>query len=164
MASRRRDTLPVRSHVTPTASTREPMPHVTLPCQFCGTLNKVDAAKAQLGPKCAECGKPFLLDRPVKVSEQQFDTTVLQSEIPVLVDFYADWCGPCRVMAPVLDEIAQREAGRLLVVKVDTDRAPSVSQRYGIRSIPFFGRFEQGKLVKTAIGAVGRAGLADLAA
>ena len=139
------------------------MPHVTLPCQFCGTLNKVDAAKAAHGPKCAECSRPFLLDRPVKVTEEQFDTTVLQSDLPVLVDFYADWCGPCRVMAPVLDEIAHSHAGQLLVVKVDTDRAPAISQRYGIRSIPFFGRFEHGKLVRTAVGAVGRSGLEQLA-
>jgi thioredoxin 2 len=140
------------------------MPAVTIPCQFCGTLNKVNAEKIDQGPKCAECGKPFLLDRPIKVDEAQFDATVLKSEIPVLVDFYADWCGPCRAMAPALDEIAQARAGKLLVVKIDTDRSPGVSARYGIRSIPFFGRFEHGALVKTALGAVGKAGLRDLAA
>lgn len=140
------------------------MTMITIPCQFCGTLNNVDADRHAQGPKCAACAKPFLLDRPIKVAEEQFDQTVLQSEIPVLVDFYADWCGPCRVMAPVLDEIANESAGRLLVVKIDTDRAPAISQKYGIRSIPFFGRFEGGKLVKTAVGAVGRTGLKDLAA
>ncbi len=80
----------------------------------------------------------------------------------MLVDFYADWCGPCRVMAPVLDEIAGANAGKLLVAKVDTEASPAVSQRYGIRSIPFFGRFENGQMVKTAVGAVGREGLAEL--
>ena len=139
------------------------MPHVTLACQFCGKLNKVDLRRHAQRPKCADCGKPFLVDRPVSVQEEHFDTTVLKSEVPVLVDFYADWCGPCRRMAPVLDEIAQDKAGKLLVAKVDTDRSPSVSQRYGIRSIPFFGRFEHGQMVKTAVGAVGRAGLVGLA-
>ena len=119
--------------------------------------------KATNRPKCAECSKPFLLDRPVKVLEEHFDTSVLKAEVPVLVDFNADWCGPCKMMAPILDEIAAREVGKLLVAKVDTDRSPGISQRYGIRSIPYFGRFENGQLVKTAVGAVGREGLAGLA-
>jgi thioredoxin 2 len=139
------------------------MAYVTLACQFCDTLNRVDLDRAGQRPKCANCGKPFLLDRPVKVSEAHFDTTVLEAEVPVLVDFYADWCGPCRLMAPILDEIARDEAGKLLVAKVDTDRSPAVSQRYAIRSIPFFARFENGKLVKSVVGAVGREGLRELA-
>ena len=139
------------------------MAYVTLACQFCGTLNRVDAARHAQGPKCSECGKPFWLDRPVKVLEEHFDRTVLASEVPVLVDFYADWCGPCKAMAPLLDEIAHDRAGTVLVAKVDTDRAPGLSQRYGIRSIPFFGRFEHGKLVKSAVGAVPRAALQALA-
>jgi thioredoxin 2 len=140
------------------------MPSVTLPCQFCTTLNRIDTTKITQGPKCAECGRPFLLDRPIKVEEAAFDAAVLKSDLPVLVDFYADWCGPCRMMAPYLDEIAREQQGRLLVVKVDTDRSPDISARYDIRSIPFFGRFEHGELVKTVVGAVGKAGLKDLAA
>src|SRR3990172_8672452 len=140
------------------------MATVTLACQFCTTLNKVALDRADQSPKCAECGKPFLLDRPVKVEEAHFDATVLKSEVPVLVDFYADWCGPCRMMAPILDEIARDNAGRLIVAKVDTDRSPQVSMRYGVRSIPYFARFEKGQLVKHAVGAVGREGLKDLAA
>lgn len=139
-----------------------PMPNVTLACQFCGQLNRIDLARYDQRPKCASCGKPFLLDRPVKVNEEHFDATVLDAEVPVLVDFYADWCAPCRMMAPALDEIAAERAGRLLVAKVDTDRSPGVSQRYGIRSIPFFGRFEGGRLVKTVVGAVGKRGLEEL--
>lgn len=128
--------------------------HVTLACQFCDTKNKVDLQRHAHRPTCAECGKPFLLDRPVKVAEEHFDTTVLEADVPVLVDFYADWCSPCRLMAPVVDEIARDKAGEILVAKVDTDRAPALSQRYGIRGIPFFGRFEDGKLVQTVVGAV----------
>lgn len=140
------------------------MAYVTVACQFCETLNQVDLDRLAQRPQCAQCGKPFLLDRPVKVSEEHFEATVLKAEVPVLVDFYADWCGPCRMMAPILDEIAREQAGKLLVAKVDTDRAPQLSLRYGIRSIPFFARFEKGQMVKSVIGAVGRQGLKDLAA
>ncbi len=140
------------------------MTKVKLECQFCSRLNAVDLEKFDKVPKCAECGKAFLLDRPIKVSEKFFDATVLGSSVPVIVDFYADWCAPCRTMAPFLDEIAKQYAGRLLVAKVDTDRAPAVSQRYGIRSIPYFARFENGRIVKEQAGAVGRAGLQQLAA
>ena len=139
------------------------MQKVKIECQFCSKLNAVDLDKHDKGPKCAECGRPFLLDRPVKVSEEHFDTTVVKSKVPVIVDFYADWCAPCRQMAPILDDIARENAGKLLVVKVDTDRAPTISQRYSIRSIPYFARFESGKIVKDVVGAVGRAGLQALA-
>ncbi|MEX0691891.1 MAG: thioredoxin [Gemmatimonadales bacterium] len=140
------------------------MNDVTLACPFCGTLNKIDVTKHALGPKCAECAKPFLLDRPIKVTEEDFDRTVLQSDVPVLVDFYADWCGPCKMMAPALDEIAAEHAGQLVVAKVDTDQSPSISQRYNIRGIPFFGLFKAGQMAKSAVGAVGRRGLDDLIA
>ena len=139
------------------------MANVTLACQFCQTLNKIDPARHGDKPKCAECGRPFLVDRPVKVLEEHFDQTVLTSEVPVVVDFYADWCGPCKMMAPMLDEIAHERAGKILVAKVDTDASPNLSQRYNIKGIPFFARFEKGDLVKTAVGAVSREALEELA-
>jgi thioredoxin 2 len=140
------------------------MANVTLACQFCQTLNKIDPARHADRPKCAECGRPFLLDRPVKVLEEHFDQTVLKAEVPVVVDFYADWCGPCKMMAPLVDEIANEQAGKVLVAKVDTDASPKVSQRYNIKGIPFFARFENGELVKQAVGAVSREELQELAA
>ena len=126
---------------------------IVLACQWCGQLNRIDAARYADRPKCHQCNKPFLLDRPVKVKDEDFDRTVLGSDIPVLVDFYADWYGPCKMMQPLLDNLASELAGRVLVVKVDTDASPTVSQRYGIKSIPLFGRFENGQLSGTAVGA-----------
>ena len=125
---------------------------LTLRCAFCRTLNGVDVSKAEQRPKCGECGRPMLLDRPVKVEEEDFDRTVLQSDVPVLVDFYADWCAPCRILAPMMDEIAGDQIGRVVVAKVDTDRAPEISQQYGIRSIPTVVMFKGGEEVGRSVG------------
>lgn len=125
---------------------------VTLRCGFCGTLNKVDVRRAAERPSCGECNKPMLLDRPVKVAQEDFDRTVLGAGVPVLVDFYADWCGPCKMVAPLVDEIAHDHLGRMLVVKVDTDRAPEVAGRYGIRSIPTIILFRDGEETERSMG------------
>ncbi len=125
---------------------------VTLRCPFCLTLNGVDLGKSGDGPKCGDCAKPLLLDRPVKVRGEDFERTVLGSEAPVLVDFYADWCAPCKYVAPLMDELAQAHQGALLVVKVDTDQAPDLSQKLSIRSIPTVILFKDGEEVGRSVG------------
>jgi thioredoxin 2 len=132
--------------------TSETEAKVTLRCAFCATLNKVDLARAADRPKCAKCEKPILLDRPVKVEEQDFEQTVLGSAAPVLVDFYADWCAPCKMVAPLVDELARDHVGRLLVAKVDTDHAQQVSLRYQIRGIPTLILFKDGQEVGRSVG------------
>lgn len=125
---------------------------ITLRCGFCLTRNRIDAARAAERPRCGKCGKPMLLDRPVKVTEEDFDTTVLGAGLPVLVDFYADWCAPCRMAAPILDEIAGEHVGRLVVAKVDADHAPELSRRYGIRGIPTLLLFRDGAEADRLVG------------
>ena len=125
---------------------------VTVRCPFCLTVNGVDLGKSGDHPKCGDCAKPLLLDRPLKVSGEDFDRTVLGSEAPVLVDFYADWCAPCKYVAPLMDELAQIHEGKLLVVKIDTDQAPDLSQEWGIRSIPTVILFKGGEEVGRSMG------------
>jgi thioredoxin 2 len=96
-------------------------------------------------PKCASCQRPILLDRPVKATAATFDKMLEGTTVPVLVDFYADWCGPCHMMAPTLDDFANRHSGRALVLKLDTDAHPTIAGRYGIRGIPTLIAFDGGK-------------------
>lgn len=124
----------------------------TLRCGFCGALNRVDVSRAAQRPVCGECARPFLLDRPLKVTEEDFDRSVLQAGVPVLVDFYADWCAPCRMLAPILDRLADARQGKVLVAKVDTDAAPGVATRYGIRSIPTVILFQDGVEAGRSVG------------
>lgn len=137
-------------------------PHMTLRCQFCGTWNRVDAARAAEGPRCGECKKPMLVDRPVKLDDDSFERTIRESEIPVLVDFYADWCGPCKIMAPAVDEIASRYRGRALVAKLDTDHSRRTAGGFQIMGIPTVIVFQGGAEVARQTGAVPLAALEAL--
>lgn len=125
---------------------------VSLRCGFCLELNTVNVERAAGRPVCSGCSKPILLDRPVKVSQDDFEKTVLQSDVPVLVDFYADWCAPCKMVAPLMDELAHQHIGKMLVVKVDTDRAPDVAMQYEIRSIPTLIMFQKGDEIERSLG------------
>jgi len=135
---------------------------VTIRCQFCETWNRIDAARATDKPKCGKCGTPILLDRPVKLDDETFQRTINESDVPVLVDFYADWCGPCKMMAPFVDELAREYTGRAVVAKLDTDRAQKATQPFGIRGIPTSIVFKAGKEVARKVGAAPKAGLEDL--
>lgn len=134
----------------------------TLRCPFCLTLNRVDVSRAGDRPKCGSCERPLLLDRPIKITDDDFNRLVADAEVPVLVDFYADWCGPCKIMAPLLDDLAREREGELLVAKLDTDANPATSQRFGIRGIPTLVLFRGGRESGRRTGAVPASELAAL--
>jgi len=128
--------------------------HLTLRCQFCDTWNRIDAARAADRPKCGKCARPMLLDRPFPLNDETFARTIEGAEVPVLVDFYADWCGPCKAMAPAVDELARTYQGRALVAKLDTDRAQRAAGGFNIRGIPTTIVFKGGKEVARQTGAI----------
>lgn len=95
------------------------------------------------------------------VTDGEFNETVLKASGPVLVDYWAEWCGPCRMIAPVLDEIAKEYAGRLAVVKLNIDENPQTPQHYGVRGIPTLMLFKDGEVEATKVGALTKSQLAD---
>jgi thioredoxin 2 len=138
--------------------------NVMVSCQFCLTLNRVDVGKLNHNPKCGNCGKPILLDRPVRVTDDDFRQVIGEAEIPVVVDFYADWCAPCKIMAPILDDFARAHIGDVLVAKLDTDQNPRTTEGFGIRGIPTLIIFKSGKESGRRTGAVPREELESLLA
>jgi thioredoxin 2 len=120
-------------------------------CPNCGKMNRVKPAATGV-PHCAVCGAtlPWLTES----GEADFSTVVEQSTLPVLVDFWAPWCGPCRMVSPVVEQIAKDLPGRLKLVKVNSDDAPNLSQRFGIRGIPTLIVFDHGKEVARVTGAL----------
>lgn len=96
-----------------------------------------------------------------QVTDETFEQEVIESSVPVLVDFWAPWCGPCRMVAPVVDEISEQYLGKVKVVKVNTDDNPSVASKYGIRSIPTLMIFKDGQRVDMVVGAVPKTTLAS---
>jgi thioredoxin 2 len=119
--------------------------HATVACPFCGTLNRVDLARLADRPTCGECKRPILLDRPIAVSDASFERVIADTDVPVVVDGYADWCGPCKIMAPILDDFARDRAGEVLVTKLDTDRNAATAERLGVRAIPTLIVFRGGR-------------------
>ena len=123
-------------------------------CPHCHTTNRAQAAQLGSAPDCGSCHQPLFAGAPLALDAASFAKQVQRSHIPVLVDFWAPWCGPCRAVAPVLEEIARANEGRLKVVKLNTDENPEVTRRYGITSIPTMHVVVGGEIVKTFVGAM----------
>ncbi|MEW6078298.1 MAG: thioredoxin [Thermodesulfobacteriota bacterium] len=125
-------------------------------CPQCRARNRVALNRLDERPRCGKCGAalpPAAGDRPVAVTDATFDREVFASSLPVLVDCWAPWCGPCKAIGPVLDELARAYRGRLKIAKLNVDDNPRTAATYGIRSIPTLLFVKNGQLVDTQVGA-----------
>jgi thioredoxin 2 len=128
---------------------------IVIPCPSCGQKNRLHYERLGEAVRCGRCKHAISAPGvPLDVhSTADFDRLVAHSSLPVVVDYWAPWCGPCRMVAPEIEKVASRQAGRALVIKVNTDELPEVSDRFGIRSIPTLGVFAGGREVANAAGA-----------
>jgi len=128
-------------------------------CPTCQAVNAVLPERIRQTPVCAKCATPLLPAHPLDLTDQTFERFVSRSGLPVLVDFWAPWCGPCKMLGPVLEEIAEELQGQLVIGKVNVDENPATPGKYGIRSIPTLMLFKNGQVVSTKVGAVPKAAL-----
>jgi thioredoxin 2 len=135
-----------------------------LPCPHCSATNRLPAVRIDEAPNCGKCGQPLLAGQPIALSDADFDAVVGATGRPVLVDFWAAWCGPCRMMAPAFEQAGRQLGGRVLFVKVDSDASPQLSARFGIRSIPTLVKLERGREVARRSGALPAAAIVQMAA
>jgi thioredoxin 2 len=129
------------------------MASVIVPCPSCEKKNRIPAARLQARPRCGSCQSELVCSAPVAVDEQTLPGLIAESSLPLLVDFWAPWCGPCRMVAPVLEELAGRYRGRALVVKVNTDENPGAGARHKVSGIPTLVLFSGGREAQRLVGA-----------
>jgi len=123
-------------------------------CPQCFSENRIPTERIDQHPKCGRCGTELLAGKPVALNDGNFDAFTKPEGLPVVVDFWAAWCGPCRQMAPAFEQAAAQLATRVRFAKVDTDAAQQVAARFGIRSIPTLILFQGGREVRRVSGAM----------
>jgi thioredoxin 2 len=135
-----------------------PLDDLIIRCLKCGTKNRMSEEKLNQKPICGKCREPLVIARPQtkpeEVTDNSFAREVLGSDTSVLVDCWAPWCGPCRTLAPIIDELAADYANGVKIVKLNVDENPATASQYGIRSIPTMLFFKEGKLVQKLVGAM----------
>lgn len=127
---------------------------VHIVCPHCASVNRIGAGQPAAAGKCGVCHKALFTGHPLPVTTEVFDQHIGRNDIPVVVDFWAAWCGPCKMMAPIFERVTAEEEPAMRFLKVDTDRETELAARYGIRSIPTLMVFRNGKPVAHRAGAV----------
>ena len=132
---------------------------LNIPCAHCGTFNRVPAERVGDQPACGRCKQALFDGHPVELTATNFDAITSRGDLPVLVDFWAPWCGPCVGFAPVFVQAARLFEPRLRLAKLDTEAQPQLAQRFHIRSIPTLIMFRQGREIARQSGALNAAQL-----
>ncbi len=133
---------------------------VHIVCPHCNATNRVPPERTREGPRCGQCHQALFDGHPVELNEAAFERHLVGNDLPVVVDFWAPWCGPCKTMAPEFEKAAALLEPAVRLVKVNTEEAQSLAQRYNIRSIPTMALFRGGREVARQSGAIGAAAIA----